>query len=167
MTNTNDSGAGSLRAAIDLANSTAGVDTITFDPSLSGGTITLTSGELLITDDLNINGLGETNLTLSGGGNSRVLNVDDSNPGNQIDVALTGVTISGGFEALGAGLRNTENLTVTDSTITGNSANVGAGIFSFGAGSSLSVNNSTVSGNGAASAGGGVGGYFWGSGDRQ
>ncbi len=31
VTNTNDSGTGSLRAAIDYANSTAGVQTITFD----------------------------------------------------------------------------------------------------------------------------------------
>ena len=42
VTNTNDSGAGSLRDAIDDANATSVPDTITFQTGLTG-TITLTS----------------------------------------------------------------------------------------------------------------------------
>src|SRR5713101_7312348 len=66
--NTNDSGPGSLRAAIANANGTAGADVIAFDPSVTG-TITLTSGELLITDDLTISGPGAKNLAVDGNAN--------------------------------------------------------------------------------------------------
>jgi hypothetical protein len=44
--NVNDSGAGSLRAAVASAAADGGPDTIVFDPSLSRQTISLTSGEL-------------------------------------------------------------------------------------------------------------------------
>ena len=50
-----DSGAGSLRDTIKAASSG---DTILFDSSLSGQTITLTSGELAITKSLDIEGPG-------------------------------------------------------------------------------------------------------------
>ena len=53
ITTNADSGLGSLRAAVDAANAHAGADVVRFDPSLAGQTVTLTSGELLITDDLN------------------------------------------------------------------------------------------------------------------
>ena len=46
VTNTNDNGPGSLRQA--LADAVDG-DTINFNSSLNGQTITLTSGELLVT----------------------------------------------------------------------------------------------------------------------
>src|SRR5262249_35129677 len=53
VTNNNDGGAGSLRNAISLANSTPGaLDTILFDATFfaTAQTITLTSGEILISD---------------------------------------------------------------------------------------------------------------------
>ena len=64
-----DSGAGSLRAEIAVANSN---DTIIFAPSLNGKTITLTSGELDLTKNLTIQGPGASQLTVSGGNASRV-----------------------------------------------------------------------------------------------
>src|SRR5262245_11051014 len=59
VTSTADSGAGSLRAAIADAQSG---DQIVFDHDLSGQTITLTSGELAITKNLDIEGLGADQL---------------------------------------------------------------------------------------------------------
>ena len=56
VTNINDSGARSLRQAILDANSSVGAATISFDASLAGQTITLGGSELLITDDLLIDG---------------------------------------------------------------------------------------------------------------
>ena len=58
-----DSGAGSLRDTIKAASSG---DTIRFDYSLSGQTITLTSGELAITKSLDIEGPGPGKLAISG-----------------------------------------------------------------------------------------------------
>src|SRR5215469_12184500 len=55
VTNTNDSGAGSLRQALADANDG---DTINFDVSLQGQTIALTSGELVIDKSITITGPG-------------------------------------------------------------------------------------------------------------
>src|SRR6266446_4715045 len=60
-----DSGAGSFRDAILGAEANPGPDVIGFAKGVKG-TITLTSGELLITHDLTINGPGADKLTVSG-----------------------------------------------------------------------------------------------------
>lgn len=67
VTNTQDYGVGSLRRALEMANNKTGVDTIVFDAALQGKTITLTSGQLHIKEGVNILGLGQKNLTISGG----------------------------------------------------------------------------------------------------
>lgn len=64
VTNLSDSGTGSLREAIALANDHSGADIIAFSSSLSG-TLTLTTGELSITDDVTIQGLGASTLTIN------------------------------------------------------------------------------------------------------
>ena len=79
VSNTNDSGAGSLRQAIIDANTTTGEDTINFASSLSGQTITLTSSQLPpITDGagLTIDG-GSADITISGDNQYRVFEVVD------------------------------------------------------------------------------------------
>src|SRR6516165_4327958 len=67
--NNADSGDGSLRAAISVAQSG---DQIVFDPSLHGQTITLTSGQLAITKSLDIEGPGADQLSISGNHQSRI-----------------------------------------------------------------------------------------------
>jgi hypothetical protein len=70
--NTNDSGAGSLRDIIACAGPGA---TITFAPGLSGMTITLTTGEIVINKNLTLSGIGMLNLTISGNNASRIFHV--------------------------------------------------------------------------------------------
>lgn len=61
VTNTNDSGAGSLRQAILDANASAGPDTVCFAiPGTGPHTITLTSALPVITEQLTINGTTQT-----------------------------------------------------------------------------------------------------------
>src|SRR5882762_2269047 len=62
VTNTNDSGPGSLRQALGDANDG---DTIDFDPSLKGQTISLTSAELVINKSITVSGLGPNLLAVS------------------------------------------------------------------------------------------------------
>ena len=161
VTTLNDSGPGSLRQAILDANALDGADTINFDPSLSGQTITLTSGELRITDDLTIDGDLENNgvpdIIVQRDASAdafRIFDVDDRNIATFITVALDGLTITGGLtvnpeNSGGAGIFNLENLTVSNSAISGNTVDGllsnGGGIFS--ALGALTVSNSTISGN--------------------
>ena len=62
-----------LRDAVSGAAGLAGADTITFDSTLSGSTITLTSGPISVSDSdpLTISGPGAGSLTVSGGGRRR------------------------------------------------------------------------------------------------
>jgi hypothetical protein len=70
VTNTNDSGVGSLRQALADVNDG---DTIDFAVT---GTIGLTSGELLVDKSITISGPGADNLAISGNAKSRVFHVD-------------------------------------------------------------------------------------------
>src|SRR5207245_977056 len=72
VSNTNDSGAGSLRQAMLDANAAGGSNTIRFQLAAGPQTITLTSGQLTIASNLTITGPGAANLTLSGNNASRV-----------------------------------------------------------------------------------------------
>ncbi|MCX6877023.1 MAG: hypothetical protein NTW21_24905 [Verrucomicrobia bacterium] len=82
--NLNDSGPGSLRQAIGDA---APGEMIAFSAT---GTITLTSGELVIDKNLSINGPGASNLTLSGNNSSRVFRISGGN------VTISNLTIANG-----------------------------------------------------------------------
>jgi trimeric autotransporter adhesin len=148
VTNTNDAGAGSLRQAIIDANGSAGSDIISFAVT---GTITLTSGELVITDDLTISGPGASQLTVSAGNSSRVFVV-----GGGISVNMSGITVADGtVSGFGGGIHSNGNLTIDKCVVRDNTAtgvSVGGGIFSSGP---LLITNSLVSGN-AADLGGGV-----------
>src|SRR5262245_1193262 len=112
-----DSGPGSLRSEIAAARSG---DTIVFDARLSGQTIKLTSGELLINKSVTIEGPGADQLTVSGGGFWRVFEVD----GVKSSVTLSGLTISQGngvagnaFDGLGGGVLNFGTLTISACTL--------------------------------------------------
>ena len=101
--NTNDSGAGSLRAAVLQANTDGGGDTINFSNLFNTPqTITLTSGQLLLTGTATttISGPGANLLSVNGNNASRVFAVYGGS------AALSGLTITGGSADRGGGLRN-------------------------------------------------------------
>jgi parallel beta-helix repeat protein len=143
-----DSGAGSLRA--DIAAAASG-DTIVFAPSLAGQTITLAYRELAIAKSLTIQGLGGGQLTISGGGRTRVFDVS----GAGTNVTLSGLAITQGNAGSdpvdscdGGGILNRggSTLTISGCTLSNNRAQLeGGGIANLGA--TLNVINSTVSGN--------------------
>src|SRR5262245_38200834 len=67
--NANDSGAGSLRDALTLANATVANDIINFDPTFFSTPRTIALATVLptISQDLSIVGPGASNLTINGG----------------------------------------------------------------------------------------------------
>lgn len=155
VTNLNDAGAGSLRQALTDANGAAGADTIDFTPGLTG-TITLTTGQLDVSDSVTLTGPGATSLSVSGNNASRVFNT--YNGTSVLDVTISGLTITGGNAVEGAGIRNNdENLTLDSVVISGNAAaGDGGGLWADGFNMNLTVRNSIISGNTAGDDGGGV-----------
>jgi uncharacterized repeat protein (TIGR01451 family) len=140
-----DSGDGSLRQAIGIA--CAGSN-LTFEAGLAGP-ITLTSGELLIDKNLTIQGPGARSVTVvrdTSAPEFRIFHIGNSN----YDVTIDGLTISNGKVnsgfGLGGGLFNesTGNVQITNSTISGNTAFSGGGIFNLGP---MVIRDSTISGN--------------------
>lgn len=146
----------SLREAIESANTDtavdacpagAGADTIVLPAgmyvlSIAGtGEDANATGDLDISADLTINGAGHTSTIIDGGGIDRVLEV---RPG--ATVQIDGVTIRNGNPSANAGgILNRGTLTLTKSTVSGNTGlDFGGGIFNVGI---LAMTNSTVSGN--------------------
>lgn len=150
----------SLREAINLANNTAGADVITFGGSVftdnTPDTITLTNGQLSISDSVTITGTGADLLTVSGNNSSRVFYV--YNGSANINVLLTGMTITGGNATIGGGIATfDEDLTIEDCVITGNtSTGKGGGLWADGFAMDLTIRRTIISNNTATSDGGGI-----------
>jgi hypothetical protein len=151
--NTNDSGSGSLRQALADANDG---DTIDFSVT-TPATITLTSGQLEVSKSITISGPGANLLAADANHNSRVFAINSG-----LTVTISGLTITNGSTTgHGGGIVNGSTLTVSNCTLSGNSARGffgGGGIYNDHA--TLTVNNSTLSGNSAgafaAALGGGI-----------
>jgi hypothetical protein len=139
VTNTNDDGPGSLRAAI-----TAGSVLISFTNTLAGQTILLTNGQLTLSNSTSIDASGLGNGVIIDAGNaSRALEIIASN-----SVELDSLTITNGNTSNdGGGILANDgvNLTLNNCTVAGNSAGAGGGIAQFSG--ALTANNSTLSGN--------------------
>ena len=142
---------GDLRYCVNLADAnTSNPDgsLIQFDPTVfsTPQTITLGSGLTLsnTVDQTTITGPAAA-LTVSGGGPSSSFNVFTVNSG--VTASISGLTISNGNTSDGGGVHNAGNLTLTNDTLSGNSASdVGGGVFNDG---TATLTNDTLSGNSA------------------
>jgi len=161
-----DSGPSSHR---DPITSAASGDTIVFDRSLAGQTITLTSRELDIARNLDIEGLGANRLTISGNQASRAVNVSGG-----ATVTIAGLTIADGYvhsDLGGGGILNQDStVTLAHDDLTGNEALGlgGASAYARGgainnlAGTTLTVTDSQFVDNQVAGGSGGEG-VGWGA----
>ena len=116
---------GTLRWAIGQANSSGGAETIAFDKKVfkTPQTITLTGTQLELTDTTGTETITgpKAGVTVSGGGLSRVFQVDGG-----VTASISGLTITGGNAGNGGGLYNDGGTaTLTNCTVSGNSASGG------------------------------------------
>ncbi len=153
VTNTNNSGAGSLRQAILDA-----VDGNVIDATGISGTITLTS-EIPINKNVSIQGPGSSQLTVSGNNITRVFYINSGKT-----VSISDLTVADGkvIDFHGAGINNSGDLTLNNVNIinniveaSGSPYNRGGGIYVHDA-ASLTMTNGIVSGNTATQHGGGI-----------
>jgi hypothetical protein len=149
----------SLREALASAN-LGTADEITFAPALTNNgpvTISLTGGELTITNSMTISGPSSNLLAIDATGNdptpalnngdgSRVFNVSDANS-SFIQVLISGLTLTGGDVATdGGAIYNSEFLSLSECTITGNKAGFnGGGVYNYYG--NFNIINSTISAN--------------------
>jgi hypothetical protein len=155
VANTNDSGPGSLRQALADANDG---DTIDFDPSLKGQTISLTSAELLISKNITVSGLGPNLLAVARAQNAPAFRIFDVMPGRS--VTIEGLTISNGlapeFGCGGGILDEGSLLSLINCTVSGNSTDGTGGGICVDANATLTIDSSTLSGNYAGDYGGSI-----------
>jgi CSLREA domain-containing protein len=144
----------SLREAIGLANDSAGAETITFAPWLSGETILLSGSELVLAEAVTIDATALTdNVTIDAQQNSRIFAIMATTG----DFRLNGMALTGGRPGSKGGaiysLTN-GNLILNQSTVSGNAVEgAGAGGFAGGGGGiwaegAVTLTQSTVRGNG-------------------
>lgn len=151
---------GSLRQAIFDANANSGPDTIKFNNTLSGQTLTLTHGELVLNDALTVDALTlAEDVIINADQLSRVFNITTASG----DFAFLGLTMTGGrttaaFADGGAINSSTSGLLTFDQcTISGNEAAgtiaAGGGIFASG---DVVLTSTAVTDNTSEGSGGGV-----------
>jgi fibronectin-binding autotransporter adhesin len=171
--NTTADNAMTLREAVLLCNGTLGRtlttgeqaqvvgalgnNTIQFSLPSGPQTITLTGGALALIASATITGPGAANLTISGNNLDRVFLIGSIWNQNLSQIAaISGVTITHGAAAYGAGVLSFGTLTINNCVIANNAAGSsgGGGIANVGA---LTVTNSALNNNscGASSQGGG------------
>ncbi|WP_139786763.1 choice-of-anchor Q domain-containing protein, partial [Desulfamplus magnetovallimortis] len=159
VTHTGNSGEGSLRMAVDNA-----IDGDEIDLSVisGGGTITLTTGEILIDNDVSIIGPSSDRVAISGNDDSRIFNLSSNVEVSIFDVELINGSGNGaGGDTGGGAILNNGSLTLNGVTLADNTSAGGGngGAIHNGISGILVMINCTLSGNSAGTGGAG-GGIF-------
>ena len=158
-----DDDACSLREAISNASGNGDFSDGDCEEGSGEDTITFANGLERIVLESNFSSISDVNLTTIDGGGD--ITLDGDNLYRVITVAaggnvlLTDITITQGASTHGAGIQSFGNLEIIDSQITDNHASgSGGGVWTSSSSSDamLVIRNSTVSGNSAASVGGGI-----------
>jgi hypothetical protein len=167
--NTNDSGTGSLRAELALADAHPGLNTIVFHlpaPPLHGANvITLTSGALTSHGDVTIKGPGAGKLIINGGGKYQIFDINNGVGGTNSPATISGLSMIDGAVEKGSAIYSAESLTLKNVIVSGNTATGGLSGFAVnvygGPGSStkVTISNSLITGN-TGNGGGGIGIYY-------
>jgi len=161
------SGADTIELMTDVTlteadNDGNGLPVVVTDITIHGGGFTIERDDaappfrlLLVSGTLSLN-----DMTLENGG-GWIYPLEGSGGGilNTGDLTLTNSTVSGSYAALGAGIYNSGTATLLNTEVLSNRAStnglgLGGGIFNYG---TLVLDNSTVSGNYAEISGGGIG----------
>jgi len=148
VTNCRDDGsAGSLRVVIGAAGSG---DIVGFNQDCTGASAITLGSTLTLTQNVTIDG-GMHSVTVDGNHAVQVFAINSA-----VTASISNLTIANGSAPndFGGGIVNDGTLTVTNSTLSGNSAKFGGGIFN-GSGP-LTVTNSILSGNNSINGGGGI-----------
>ena len=148
VTSISDGGSGSLRQVI--ASSGSG-STVRFATNLSGQTITLTSGTLVVTNNVTIDAAALAGgIQINGNHNSALFSV-----GGGVSVTLNALTFTNGYAPSGSGgaIFNSGSLTLNNCTLAGNSAEFGGAIENY---ATCALANCTLTGNYAQNYGGAI-----------
>lgn len=157
VVNTDDAGSGSLRQAIEDANSTSGEDKIKFAKALSGETILIAASLPELLDDVVIQapGKGAPRITIDGQGISGVRPFENETgvTATLKNLIITRGNVDGAGQD-GGGIDNNGVLLLKNCTVTGNFAAArGGGIVNDG---TLTLDNVIVSNNESGNGGGGI-----------
>jgi hypothetical protein len=139
----------SLRQAINVANSMGVNESISFDGTVFAHvqTIALTAGPLVVGAGVDTIAGPTAGVTISGGGQSGVLEIDSG-----VTAILSGLTITDGQSMFGGGVLNYGSVTLTGCTIDGNTATSGGGLDN--SSGTVTLTGCTIVGNTATSGGG-------------
>lgn len=144
----NGSGQCTLRAAVEEANA----GTLPVKINLPDGTYSLAGQEIPVTSSVNLNGTSQAGTILDAGGLSRIFN------STSLDLSVTKLTIQNGSggstgTSQGGGIKHARagsSLTLDQVTMSGNQTDAdsyGGGAIYYGSGSKLTISNSIFNGN--------------------